>query len=75
MSEEEAIPDLLPWDFAPELVLTPERILQHQADLIGKKSNGRLEGELERIVSEDYLTFNLLISAPLLDYSVRLVSC
>ena len=75
MSNEHTIPDLLPWDFAPEQVLTPERILQHQAELIGRKSGRRLNGELERTLSEDYLTLGFIVSAPLLNYSVRLFSC
>ncbi|HXQ36262.1 MAG TPA: hypothetical protein VN843_19780 [Anaerolineales bacterium] len=75
MADDKTLPDLLPWDFAPKQVLTPERILQHQAQLIGRKSGFRLKGYLERIVGENQVTFSLMISAPVLNYSVRLISC
>lgn len=75
MSQEKEMPDLLPWDFAPQEVLAPESILKHQAELIGQKSGGRLRGEVERTEAEEDLTLGLLVVAPLLDYAVRLLSC
>ena len=68
------LPDLLPWDFAPEVVLMPERILQHQADLIKQKSGGRLTANVEINEDDEYSNFGLVVVAPSLNYAVRLFS-
>jgi hypothetical protein len=75
MSDEQELPDLFPWDLAPEVVLTPARILKRQAELIEEKSGGRLKGELEHGEDEKYSTWDIVVTAPSLDYSARLFSC
>ena len=73
------LPDLVPWDFAPEVVLSPEQILTYQARLIGEKSGGRLTGRIERseIISEELerTVLGFLVEVPLIDYSTRLFQC
>src|SRR5436190_24225871 len=75
MSEDEKLPDLLPWNFAPEVVLLPERILEHQAELIGQRSRTRLRGKVRRTVTEKNVSLGFVVSAPLLEYSIRLFTC
>jgi len=75
MSDKEEIPDLLPWDLAPEKVLTPSRILEHQAELVGQKSGGRLYAQIVHEENEKYSILNFVVDAPMLEYSVRLFYC
>jgi hypothetical protein len=75
MAEEVKLPDLIPWDLAPEVVLSPERLLKHQADLIKEKSGGRLNGVIEREEDDRFTTLRFLLEAPSLMYSVRLFEC
>src|SRR3989442_14722873 len=75
MSQDKKLPDLLPWDFAPDYVLTPERILKHQAELIGQKSGARLTAEVEHSEDDKLTEFGFVVNAPVLNYAVRLFRC
>jgi len=75
MSSETPIPDLLPWNFVREVVLTPEKILDYQALLIERKSVGRLRCEVRRAQSEKLVSLSFIVSAPLINYAMRLFTC
>ncbi|MFT3774802.1 MAG: hypothetical protein QM820_56355 [Minicystis sp.] len=75
MADEPKLPDLLPWDFAPETVRTPLVILQHQAHLVSEKSQGRLDARVEEARAKETVTFSFVVEAPELSYAIRMFSC
>lgn len=75
MAKEEKIPDLLPWDIAPDTVLTPKRILEYQAELLEAKSSGRFQASIQHSENEQYSFLSFIINVPVLRYRLRLFLC
>ncbi len=79
MANEVEIPDLLPVNITPEVVLTPEMILDHQATLLRSRTAGKVQGSLERTEisrgGETEVNVAFVVTAPLLGYSHRLFRC
>jgi hypothetical protein len=60
----EPIPDLLPDDFGPAEGESPVTILRAQADLLAAKTNGVVQGEVQRLVSSSQaFGFNFVVPA------------
>jgi hypothetical protein len=69
------MPDLWPDDFGPTNVTPPLALLREQADMLSRKTQGRLKGNVAATQNNGNAIYNFYVTAPTLGpYTYRLLS-
>lgn len=64
-----------PQDIATDDVVSPEMILQHQADQLSSVTKGLLIGHVAKTTADDRIVLSLEAEAPALKFTVKLFEC